>query len=104
MVLLPGLQFQCSLFPRYLESVWIFLIVSLYNFHSINANPGSNCEFRAHQAESWHAVQQHVVELQEGRTHVKKKENEDRGKWPILKVALDKNSREYHTFYVRKIT
>ena len=56
MVLLPGLQFQCSLFPRYLESVWIFLIVSLYNFHSIDAYPGSNSELRAHQAEFWHTV------------------------------------------------
>ena len=70
MVFLPGLQFQRPLFPRYLESVRVFLIVSLYNLHSIYANPGSDCEFRAHQAESWHTVQQHVVELQRGRTHI----------------------------------
>lgn len=75
MVLLPGLQFQCSLFPRHLESVWISLIVSLYNLHSIDANPGSNCEFRAHQAEFWHTVQQHVVELQRGRAYISKQEN-----------------------------
>lgn len=68
----PGLELQRSLFPRYLESVWIFFIVGLYNFHSIDANPGSNCEFRAHQAESWDTVQQHVVELQGDRTHINK--------------------------------
>ena len=80
MVLLPGVQFQCSLFPRYLESVWIFLIVSLYNFHSIDAYPGSNSELRAHQAEFWHTVQQHVVELQERGIHIKKTGKQGRGK------------------------
>lgn len=75
----------------------IFFIVSLHNFHSIDANPGSNCEFRAHQAESWHTVQQHVVELQGGRTHVHKQENKED------KVTVDNKSKEYYTFYRSKI-
>lgn len=56
LALLPGLQLQGSFFPRHLESVWILFIVSLHNFHSINANPGSNCEFWAHQTESGHTI------------------------------------------------
>lgn len=89
--------------------MWIFLIVSLYDFHSIDADPGSNCEFRAYQAESWDTVQQHVVELQGDSTHINKKENkEERRKQPILKVALEKNSKEfpgeYHTLYMSKVT
>ena len=60
--------------------MWIFLIVSLYDFHSIDADPGSNCEFRAYQAESWDTVQQHVVELQGDSTHINKKGKQRRKK------------------------
>lgn len=71
----PGLQLQRSFFPRHLESVWVFFIVSLHHFHPVNADSGSNCEFGAHQAESGYTIQQHVVELQ--RDRIKMNEQED---------------------------
>lgn len=71
----PGLQLQRSFFPRHLESVWVFFIVSLHHFHPVNADSGSNSEFGAHQAESGYTIQQHVVELQ--RDRIKMNEQED---------------------------
>lgn len=88
----PGLQLQRSFFPRHLESVWVFFIVSLHHFHPINADSGSNCEFGAHQAESGHTIQQHVVELQRDRIQTNKQEDKNKS---LTHATLDRNATDF---------